>query len=147
MWRAVICLCAALTVAAPVASHAQPADSDRQNPTEYNDEDAQPVKLMSYVLAPVGFVLEWGFTRPIHWIVSRSSIAPAFNSETPMTPYTPPVPPLPPDSTIAQTSTTHPREVAIGAAPSPATTQPNGQSTASAAKAPAGASGGQSVLH
>ncbi|HYA35799.1 MAG TPA: hypothetical protein VEF03_09265 [Candidatus Binataceae bacterium] len=147
MWRAVICLCAALTIAAPVASYAQPAESDRQNPTEYNDEDSQPAKLMSYVLAPVGFVLEWGVTRPIHWIVTRSSIASAFNSETPMAPYTPPVPPLPPDPTIAQASATHPREVAIGAGPSPATTQPINQSTASTTNAQPAASSGQSVLH
>ncbi len=78
MWRAVMCFCAALMIAAPNFAHAQYADNDQQNPKEYTNEDSQPIRMMAYVLAPIGFMLEWTVARPAHWIATDSPIAPVF---------------------------------------------------------------------
>ncbi len=89
MWRAVICLCAALLLAAPNFAHAQYADTDEQNPKEYRDEDSQPVRMMAYVLSPIGFLLEWTVARPAHYIATDSFLAPVFG-EVPEPTWTPP---------------------------------------------------------
>jgi len=59
MWRAIICLSAALILGVPNLAAAQVIDDDRQNPNEYTDEDSQPLRMLSYFVAPVGFLLEW----------------------------------------------------------------------------------------
>lgn len=47
----------------------------------YNDADSNPLKLISYPVAAVGFALEWVFTRPIHFLVSQPTLQPVFNYE------------------------------------------------------------------
>lgn len=89
MWRALICFCAALLLASPTFAHAQYTDSDRQNPKEYVDEDSQPVRMMAYVLAPIGFMLEWTVARPAHYIATDSFLAPVFG-EVPEPTWAPP---------------------------------------------------------
>lgn len=37
----------------------------------YDDSQAHPLRLAAYALNPVGFLLEWTVTRPIHFVVSQ----------------------------------------------------------------------------
>ena len=94
MWRAVFFLVAALTVAVPRPIHAQ--ESDSQNPREYTDEDSHPLRILAYVLSPIGFALEWGIARPLHYVATQSDFAPVFNNDTRTPTYVAP-PPIPLD--------------------------------------------------
>ena len=82
MWRAIIFLCAALIVGVPQSGSAQYSDTDRQNPNEYTDEDSQPLRIIAYLVAPLGFVLEWGVARPLHYVATDTFLAPVFNGDT-----------------------------------------------------------------
>jgi len=90
MWRAIICLSAALILGVPNLAAAQYSDTDRQNPAEYTDEDSQPLRIIAYFLAPIGFVLEWGVARPIHYVATNTFLAPVFNGDTREPAYRPP---------------------------------------------------------
>lgn len=90
MWRAIIYLSAALIVGAPNLARAQYQDTDRQNPAEYTDEDSQPLRIAAYLLAPIGFALEWGVARPIHYVATNTFLAPVFNGDTREPAYRPP---------------------------------------------------------
>src|SRR5215468_10092037 len=73
MRRWIICAMLALAMAVPTISHAQQGPyNDKQNPNEYTDtEDSQLLKLVSYVLAPIGYALEWTVTRPMHNLATK----------------------------------------------------------------------------
>jgi hypothetical protein len=72
----------ALILAGPVVSRAQSDDSDRQNPNQYRDvEDAQVLKLVAYILTPVGMALEWGLMRPLHYLATQTSAAPLLSGD------------------------------------------------------------------
>jgi len=72
----------ALILALPAISHAQTDDQDRQNPTQYRDvEDGQLLKLVSYILTPVGMALEWGVMRPLHYLATQTPAAPALSGD------------------------------------------------------------------
>jgi len=90
MWRAIFCLSAALIIGVPNMAAAQYSDTERQNPNEYTDEDSQPLRMAAYFLAPVGFLLEWGVARPLHYVATNTFLAPVFNSDTHEPPYQPP---------------------------------------------------------
>jgi hypothetical protein len=90
MWRAIIFLCAALIIGVPRLASAQYSDSDQQNPNEYTDEDSQPLRIVAYLVAPIGFALEWGVARPIHYVATQTFLAPVFNADTHEQPYRPP---------------------------------------------------------
>jgi hypothetical protein len=90
MRRAIIILAAALMLSAPQIARAQYADTDRQNPSEYTDEDSHPLRVAAYILAPVGFLLEWTVARPIHYIATDTFLAPVFNGDVSEPTYTPP---------------------------------------------------------
>lgn len=76
---------------------------DSQHPKEYTDEDSQPLKIVSYVLAPVGFVLEWTIARPLHYLANDTPLAPALGANTESEELSPPnVPPLPPPDVITE---------------------------------------------
>ncbi len=82
MKRAVIGLCALLLLAIPAANlYAQSEQNyeDRQNSKEYTDEDSHPLKVASYFVAPIGFMLEWTVMRPLHYVTANSFLAPMFN--------------------------------------------------------------------
>jgi len=72
-------LAAALLLSGPAFARAQYSD-ERQNPKEYTQEDSHPIKLISYVLSPIGFALEWTIARPLHYLTTETPIAPAFRS-------------------------------------------------------------------
>lgn len=69
---AAILVCAFLMLAAtPAFSH----DYDR------NDSDYW-LRIAAYVVYPVGYALEWGVTRPIHWVVSRPGLNHVFGHQS-----------------------------------------------------------------
>lgn len=49
-----------IAMAAPVMAHRY-----------QRNRDDNPLRIVSYVLHPVGVALEYTITRPIHWLVSR----------------------------------------------------------------------------
>lgn len=69
-----------LAAVAVVAVLALPAERALAHDA-YNDADSNPLKLISYPVAAVGFALEWVFTRPIHFLVSQPTLQPVFNYE------------------------------------------------------------------
>jgi hypothetical protein len=71
-----------LILAGPAVSFAQYDDQDRQNPTQYRDaDDGQVLKLVSYILTPVGMALEWGLMRPLHYLATQTSAAPLLSGD------------------------------------------------------------------
>jgi len=40
----------------------------------YDDSESHPLRLAAYALHPVGFALEWLFTRPLHFVVSNPGL-------------------------------------------------------------------------
>lgn len=53
---------------------------------DYNDGEANPLRLVAYAIAPIGFLAEWLITRPLFRIVSQDDLAPVF-SYTPLPGY------------------------------------------------------------
>lgn len=113
MRRWIISIALALAIAAPALALAQQGPyNDKQNPNEYTDtEDGQVLKLASYILAPIGYALEWGVTRPLHYLATRTSLAPAMSGDTeysqmynPGTNVAPIVPGPPPATASSQAS-------------------------------------------
>ena|SRR6266446_6974270 len=73
----------ALLLAWPALSHAQFDDQDRQDAMQYRDiEDGQLLKIVSYILTPVGMGLEWGLTRPLHYAATHTKAAPLLSGDT-----------------------------------------------------------------
>lgn len=44
----------------------------------YTDAESHPLRLVAYVLHPVGYTVEWLFMRPIHALVSQPELCPIF---------------------------------------------------------------------
>ncbi|HKV53093.1 MAG TPA: hypothetical protein VJN94_00495 [Candidatus Binataceae bacterium] len=66
----------------PAISRAQYMDQDEQNPTQYRDvDDGQLLKVVSYALTPVGMALEWGLTRPLHYLATQTAVAPLLSGD------------------------------------------------------------------
>ena len=108
MWRATFALCAALLLGAPTLARAQYSDMDRQDSTEYSDDDSQLLNLASYALRPVGYLLEWGVARPLHYLAAKSPAAPVLGASTDAdSDRLPPVTELPLPDEIQETTTHH----------------------------------------
>lgn len=45
---------------------------------EYDDSQSHPLRIIAYVLHPVGYTLEWLLFRPIHAVVSQPELEPVF---------------------------------------------------------------------
>src|SRR5215469_15317974 len=83
MWRATFVLSAALLLVAPCLAHAQGySDLDKQDSTEYDDQDSQLLNMVSYVLRPIGFTLEWGIARPLHYLATKSAVSSLLGANT-----------------------------------------------------------------
>lgn len=127
MRRFVVSIALVLALAVPAAAFAQGPYNDKQNPNEYtNAEDGQPLKFFSYFLAPVGYALEWGVMRPLHYLATKTPLAPALSGDTEYSeinnpgPTVEPLQPLPPANI-----------------PAPAAPQPQAQLPPSSAVMPA----------
>jgi len=89
MWQAypmratILALAVALLTILPAFAHAQYVrDIDEANPYEYRDvDDGQLLKLAAYLLTPFGMGLEWGVTRPLHYVATQTSIAPLLSGD------------------------------------------------------------------
>ena len=79
-----LCMVMALAIAMPARAFAQQGPyNDKQNPNEYTDtEDGQVLKVVSYFIAPIGYALEWGVTRPLHYLATKTALAPAMSGDT-----------------------------------------------------------------
>jgi hypothetical protein len=81
MKRLIICTLAVM-LAGPVITYAQSDDFDQPNSTPYRDvQDGQSLKLVSYILTPVGMALEWGLMRPLHYLATKTSAAPLLSGD------------------------------------------------------------------
>ncbi|MFP6664178.1 MAG: hypothetical protein VCC00_08270 [Deltaproteobacteria bacterium] len=45
---------------------------------DYDDSQANPLRLIAYVLHPIGYAVEWLFTRPIHRLFAQEDLEPIF---------------------------------------------------------------------
>jgi hypothetical protein len=79
-----LCVVVALVMAMPAMALAQQGPyNDKQNPHEYTDtEDGQLLKFVSYFIAPIGYALEWGVTRPLHYLATQTPLAPMMSGDT-----------------------------------------------------------------
>jgi len=85
MKRYAIVLLTLLALTSPRLARAQYADVDTADygAPPYNDvEDGQALRIAGYILAPFGYALEWGLTRPMHHLATDSPLAPALNGDT-----------------------------------------------------------------
>jgi len=81
MRQIMIIVLAAALLTSPTLCRAQDSEQT-QNPKEYSQEDSNPLKFISYVLSPVGFLLEWTVARPLHYLATDSPLAPVFGGGT-----------------------------------------------------------------
>ena len=71
-----------LFLSAPRISGAQYSSTDDQA-EQYNDaDDGQLLKILSYAVAPVGYMLEWTVTRPLHYTATKTPLAPVLSGDT-----------------------------------------------------------------
>jgi hypothetical protein len=84
MRRLLLCTVLTLAVAMPRMALAQQGPyNDKQNPNEYtNAEDGQLLKIVSYFIAPIGYALEWTVARPLHYLATKTALAPAMSGDT-----------------------------------------------------------------
>lgn len=148
MWRAAICICAALVLGSAGVSRAQYNDNDRQDPKEYTDEDSQPLAIVGYIASPIGYALEWLVARPIHYVAKDSPASPAFdplggNQNSPP----PPIPIIPDNSLRTAAERPVPREWSPSHAPAAAPTNGSSYAPLTGTQAGAASSGSQPALH
>jgi hypothetical protein len=110
MRRLMLCMVLALAIAVPAMGQQGPYN-DKQNPDEYtNTEDGQLLKVVSYFIAPIGYALEWTVTRPLHYLATKTSLAPAMSGDSEYSqiynpgPTAMPIVPVPPANTASANS-------------------------------------------
>ncbi len=64
-------------VAAPVAREVY----WRTGADEYDDSQSNPLRLLAYIIHPVGYSLEWLVTRPFHEVVAQPDLEPVFGHD------------------------------------------------------------------
>lgn len=145
MRRIVLSIVLALAMAMPAAALAEGPYNDKQNPNEYtNAEDGQPLKFFSYFLAPVGYALEWGVMRPLHYLATKTPLAPALSGDTEYSEIYNPGP------TVAPLQPLMPANIPAPSAPQARTESPPGSAVMPAPHthvAPTQPSSSQPVLH
>jgi hypothetical protein len=85
MKRALMALAAMVLLSLPALAHAQfYGDDDTEwGPPPYNDVDnGQLLQIFSYTLAPFGYALEWGVTRPLYHLATQTPLAPVLSGDT-----------------------------------------------------------------
>jgi len=104
-----LCMILVLAIAMPAMAFAQQGPyNDKQNPGEYTDtEDGQLLKVVAYLIAPLGYALEWTVTRPLHYLATKTPLAPAMSGDTEYSemynpgPNAMPIEPVPPVDTAS----------------------------------------------
>ncbi len=115
---------------------------DRQDPTEYTDDDSQLLNVASYAMRPVGYLLEWTVARPLHYLANKSPAAPVLGANTDSeSDRLPPITELPLPDEIQEKPTAHQETVIKSPFQAPAS------SAAPAQSAPTGSGSNQPVLH
>ncbi|MGA2409750.1 MAG: hypothetical protein ABSG46_05085 [Candidatus Binataceae bacterium] len=161
MKRIFVGLAALAMLAVPMLSYAQQwgdMEYDAPGPVPYNDvEDGQFLKLVSYIVMPVGYALEWGVTRPLHNLATNSAAAPVLSGDTEIRYFGESANAnlLPPDTFRPFQMPANPTQMDTGAGPlvTPATTGlgsstlPEVAGYQTAPRAPAYAPPGQTVIH
>ena len=64
-----------LLLASPLRSDAQQQGQQLHDPNEYSEEDSHPVRIFAYLLSPVGVALEYGITRPLHYLATNTPLS------------------------------------------------------------------------
>jgi hypothetical protein len=89
MSRGAIILLALLALTVPRLAYAQSMSSydydynEEYGPPPYDDvEDGQALRIAGYILAPFGYALEWGLTRPLHHVATDTALAPVLSGDT-----------------------------------------------------------------
>jgi hypothetical protein len=73
----------AIIVALAVARPCMAQYDDESRNGAYNDvQNGQPLQIVGYALTPLGMALEWGVTRPLHHLATKSAIAPILSGDT-----------------------------------------------------------------
>ncbi len=148
----IVAVMAIALLTSPVLCRAQVSD-DSQNPNEYTEDDSNPLKMLFYILSPVGFALEWTIARPMHYLATESSLAPVFGSGNDETTYANNVPPAPiaelPPSDMAPSRSSELEGAAPsrGSSTSPASSQSSQPSIGGAPSSLPSAPTQQPVLH
>ena len=65
-----------LGVALMIAVVGAPASAEAHD--AYDDSESNPLRLVAYLLHPVGFATEWLAMRPIHFLVSQPQLERVF---------------------------------------------------------------------
>ena len=47
----------------------------------YDDSQSHPLRILAYLIHPVGYTLEWLVTRPFHEVVAQPDLEPVFGHE------------------------------------------------------------------
>jgi hypothetical protein len=50
-------------------------------PDNYDDTQSHPLRIIAYLVYPIGFAAEWLIFRPFHYLVSRPDMEPVFGHE------------------------------------------------------------------
>jgi hypothetical protein len=46
--------------------------------SEYEDTQSHPLRVVAYLVHPIGYAFEWVFFRPLHWVVSQPNLEEVF---------------------------------------------------------------------
>lgn len=53
----------------------------RTGADDYDDSQANPLRILAYLIHPVGYTLEWLVTRPFHEVVAQPDLEPVFGHD------------------------------------------------------------------
>lgn len=82
-------LAAMVGLSSAALAQQQPPNNEQRDPDEYSQEDSHPLRLISYVLAPIGYALEWTIMRPLHHLATDTAAAPAMSGDLDYMPKSP----------------------------------------------------------
>lgn len=141
-WALAVILAAALSVTANAAAQSRGDMDQQRTPAQYSQEDSHPVRIVGYILSPLGVALEYTIARPLHYLATQTFLQPildpGFEQESWEEFYGPgTLPPLPPVQPRA--------DLLPQSSPPPAVAPPAGKGAASRLPVPPTAA--QPILH
>jgi hypothetical protein len=74
-----VLLAAALTLMSSGMARAQDAGTALPNPNQYTQEDSHPVRVIGYLLSPIGVALEYTVARPLHYLATNTFMQPVLD--------------------------------------------------------------------